>query len=181
MPIPRCTASWCSCRCRSTSIRRACSQAVSPAKDVDGFHAESLGALVAGAPRLRALHARRRDAHARARAGAARRPPRGGDRPLQHRRQAARAAALAKGRHRHHLPLEDPRISARSTRQADVLVAAIGRPKLVTAQHGQTRRLRDRRRHQPAAPTARSPATSISPRSRTSPAGLPRCPAGSVR
>ena len=50
------------------------------------------------------------------------------------------------------------------TSQADVLVAAVGRRELVTARHGQTRGLRDRRRHQPRSPTASSSATSISTR-----------------
>ena len=71
------------------------------------------GRAGAGAARLRARHAGRRDAPARARRGAARRQAGGDRRPLEHRRQAARAAALAKRRDRHHLPFADPRTSPR--------------------------------------------------------------------
>ena len=65
-----------------------------------------LGALLQAA-RLRAGYARR----GHAAAGPCRRGPCGQERddrgPLDHRRQAARAIALAKGRNRHHLPFED--------------------------------------------------------------------------
>ena len=40
---------------------------------------------------------------------------------------------LQKDATRHHLPLEDSRNLAAITRQADILVAAVGRAKLVTA------------------------------------------------
>ena len=88
-------------------------------------------------------------------------------RPLEHRRQAARAPALAEGRDRHHLPFEEPgprrpraqrRHSGRRRRPAETR----HRPTWSNPAP------RDRRRHQPLTPTASSAATSISlrPRSR---------------
>ena len=43
-------ASWCSCPCPSTWIRSKVIEAISPAKDVDGFHVASAGALMVGQP-----------------------------------------------------------------------------------------------------------------------------------
>src|SRR5439155_66913 len=96
----------------------------------------------------RALHARRRDAAHRARSCDACRPPRRGDRPLQHRRQAARPAPLAEGRHRHHLPFEDhgaAEAHPRSRRPRCRRRAAETRHR----RDGQTGRVRHRRGHQP--------------------------------
>ena len=65
-------------------------------------------------------------------------------------------------------------------RRADVLVAAVGVPRLLGAEAVKPGRGRDRRRHQPHSRTA-SPATSTSrPRPR-SPRRSRRCPAGSAR
>ena len=60
-------------------------------------------------PALVALHAARLHHAGEDRACVARRPGRGGDRPLQHRRQAGDATAARRERHRHGRALEDPR------------------------------------------------------------------------
>jgi methylenetetrahydrofolate dehydrogenase (NADP+)/methenyltetrahydrofolate cyclohydrolase len=49
-PTPRCTASWCNCRCPSTWTASKVIETISPAKDVDGFHVASAGALMTGQP-----------------------------------------------------------------------------------------------------------------------------------
>ena len=81
--------------------------AVSPHKDVDGFHAENLGALVAGratfipctpAGILRLLDSANVPIAGRHAVVIG---------PQHHRRQARGAAALATRRDRHHLPFED--------------------------------------------------------------------------
>ena len=46
------TGSWSSSRCRGRSTPSACSRAVDPAKDVDGFHPENVGLLVQKRPRF---------------------------------------------------------------------------------------------------------------------------------
>ena len=51
-PIRRCTASWCSCRCRSRSTPRRCSTRSIRGKDVDGFHPVNAGRLATGLPAL---------------------------------------------------------------------------------------------------------------------------------
>ena len=51
-PTPRSTASWCSCRCRRRSRSRPSFGPSSPLKDVDGFGPENLGLLAAGQPRF---------------------------------------------------------------------------------------------------------------------------------
>ena len=74
---------------------------IDPAKDVDGFHPENVGQLAAQPARAALLHARGRDRAARPLRD---RPGGQGDRrrrPLEHRRQAARAAAAAPQRDRH--------------------------------------------------------------------------------
>ena len=58
-PIRPCTASWCSCRCRSRSTRSKVIAAIDPAKDVDGFHPVNAGRLVVGPAGAGALHAAR--------------------------------------------------------------------------------------------------------------------------
>jgi methylenetetrahydrofolate dehydrogenase (NADP+)/methenyltetrahydrofolate cyclohydrolase len=50
---PASTASWCRCRCPSTSTRRRSSRPSRRAKDVDGFSVQSAGALMSGLPGLR--------------------------------------------------------------------------------------------------------------------------------
>jgi methylenetetrahydrofolate dehydrogenase (NADP+)/methenyltetrahydrofolate cyclohydrolase len=45
-------ASWCNCRCRSISTPKAVLESIAPEKDVDGFHAENVGALMQGNPRF---------------------------------------------------------------------------------------------------------------------------------
>ena len=51
-PIRRCTASWCSCRCRRRSTRQQVLNAIDPGKDVDGFHPVNAGRLASGLPAL---------------------------------------------------------------------------------------------------------------------------------
>ena len=52
MPIRRCTASWCSFRCRRRSTPQKVIAAIDPAKDVDGFHPVNAGRLSTGLPAL---------------------------------------------------------------------------------------------------------------------------------
>ena len=109
--------------------------AIPPAKDVDGASPESLGRLAAGLPSFAPATAeavlalldhyrvelRGRHAVVVGRSvvvGKPGRPP------------AARPA-----RHRHHLPLADRSTCAAITRQADVLVAAVGRAGLIGPGH----------------------------------------------
>ncbi len=46
----RSTASWCSCRCRDHIDEQRVIEAIAPAKDVDGFHIASAGALMVARP-----------------------------------------------------------------------------------------------------------------------------------
>ena len=57
MPIPRCTAFWCNCRCRRRSMPRASSAAFDPDKDVDGFHPHQFRAARGETADTRSLHA----------------------------------------------------------------------------------------------------------------------------
>jgi methylenetetrahydrofolate dehydrogenase (NADP+)/methenyltetrahydrofolate cyclohydrolase len=108
-------------------------EAVSPAKDVDGFHAESMGALVAGAPGFvpcTPAGVMRMLAH--------------WDVPLSGRRAVVIGRSNIVGKPLALLLLQKDatvtichsktRDLARIAAEADVLVDAIGRPKLVTAQ-----------------------------------------------
>ena len=88
---------------------KAVIDAIDPAKDVDGFHIDNAGRLAVGEDGAGALHAARLPDAAE---GPARRPFRargGGDRPLEHRRQADGAAAAPRELHRHHRPQPHPR------------------------------------------------------------------------
>ena len=105
--------------------------AIDPAKDVDGFIPINVGRLVQGRAASRAVHAVRRHRDARSLRHRDRRRPRGRHRPQRHRRQADGAAAAAPRRHGDDLPLEDAAI-CRGGAEADILVAAIGRPGFVT-------------------------------------------------
>ena len=100
--------------------------------------------------------------HARSRGRPRRRAARGRDRPQQHRRQAAGAHADRARRDGDGLQFEDPRSRAPYARSADILVAAAGRPRLVTADMVKPGARRDRRRHQPHAGRQARRATSIS-------------------
>jgi methylenetetrahydrofolate dehydrogenase (NADP+)/methenyltetrahydrofolate cyclohydrolase len=108
-------------------------EAVSPAKDVDGFHAESMGALLAGAPGFvpcTPAGVMRMLEHARA--------------PLSGRRAVVIGRSNIVGKPLALLLLQkDATVTICHSKtkdleaiaqQADVLVAAIGRAKLVTAQ-----------------------------------------------
>ena len=154
-------------------------EAIVPEKDVDGFHAENVGALMQGNPRfipctpygvMKMLEERQRAAEGRRSRHR---------RPQQHRRQADGHAAARAELHRHGLPFADEDL-AFHTKRADILVAAVGQPKMITGDM-----------IKPGAavidvginrlPTASSAATSISNRPRKSPARSPRCPAASAR
>ena len=105
---------------------------IDPAKDVDGFHPESVGQLVLNRPGLRSCTPAgvielldHYEIGLEGKRGRRRRA-------LQHRRQAGRAAAL----HRnatvtivHSRTRDLPSV----TRRAEVLIVAIGRPRFVTA------------------------------------------------
>ena len=108
-------------------------QAVSPAKDADGFHTESMGALVAGTPRFvpcTPAGVMRMLEHAQV--------------PLAGRHAVVIGRSNIVGKPVSLLLLQkDATVTichsktanlAAVARQADILVAAIGRPKLVTAQ-----------------------------------------------
>jgi methylenetetrahydrofolate dehydrogenase (NADP+)/methenyltetrahydrofolate cyclohydrolase len=101
-------------------------RAIAPAKDVDGFHGASAGALMTGLPGLRPCTPYGCMKHAREH----RRRPAGKHAvvigPQQHRGQADGPAAAAGARHRHHLPQRHARPGLH-TRQADIVVAAVGR------------------------------------------------------
>ena len=106
--------------------------AVSPAKDVDGFHPASLGALVSGAPRFAPCTP----------AGVMRLIEHAGV-PLAGRRAAVIGRSTIVGKPVALLLLQkDATVTichsksgdlAAATREADILVAAVGREKLVTA------------------------------------------------
>ena len=122
-------------------------------KDVDGFHPVNVGKLLIGdrmasrpctpagvqqmLVRLRRRDEGRRMRHRRAQ---------------QHRRQADGRAADADGpgrrRDGHRLPQPHAR-SCRRTRRADILIAAVGKPEMITGDMVKPGRGRDRRRHQP--------------------------------
>ena len=70
--------------------------AIDPAKDVDGFHPINVGRLASGLPGAGSVHADGLRAAGQDRACIARRTGSGGDRPLQHRRQAG--GAIVAGR-----------------------------------------------------------------------------------
>ncbi len=106
---------------------------IDPAKDVDGFHPLNVGRLVAGRPGLRGLHARGSDGAPRLdRASSSRAPT-----PSW---SAARTSSASRWRcscsHRSatvtvcHSRTRD---LGAVTRRADVLVAAVGRPRMITA------------------------------------------------
>ena len=105
--------------------------AIDPAKDVDGFHRSMPGGWRRAAG-PGALHAARlRDAGEDACMPSLAGHGRGGDRPLQHRRQAGGAAAARRERHGHHRAFARPATCRRVCRRADILVAAVGRPEMV--------------------------------------------------
>ena len=108
-------------------------EAISPAKDVDGFHVASAGALMVGQPgfwpctpygcmkMLESIGYDLRGKHAVVigRSNIVGKP--------------MAMMLLAQERHRHHLPQRDAATSRRITRQADVVVAAVGKRNVLTA------------------------------------------------
>ena len=81
--------------------------AVSPAKDVDGFHPVNAGRLQAGRPGARAMHSRRGDRNSQAQRDSDFWPTRGDRRPKRHCGQARRHASAARKCYGDNLPLED--------------------------------------------------------------------------
>ena len=113
--------------------RSACIDAIDPAKDVDGFHADQCrrGSWSGGAG-AGAVHALwLPDAAARRRCRQPRRRRSGGDRPLQHRRQADGAAAAARELHGDASRIRAPATCPTIARRADILVAAVGQAEMV--------------------------------------------------
>ena len=88
-----CTAFWSSCRCRRRSILAQVIAAIDPGKDVDGFHPLNVGRIAIGLPALAPCTPLGLHRAGEERACFARRPRCAGDRPLDHRRQAARPAS----------------------------------------------------------------------------------------
>ena len=82
-------------------------EAVSPAKDVDGFHPGNVGRLQSGQPGLAALHAGRSDGNASAPQHRRRGKECGRSWAQRHRRQAYGDAAAERVRHGDRLPLEN--------------------------------------------------------------------------
>jgi methylenetetrahydrofolate dehydrogenase (NADP+)/methenyltetrahydrofolate cyclohydrolase len=108
-------------------------EAISPAKDVDGFHVASAGALMTGMPGfwpctpygcMKMLESIGYEPARQARRG---------HRPQQHRRQTHGADAAAGQRHRHHLPQRHASRPQGPDPQADVIVAAVGKRNVLTA------------------------------------------------
>ena len=110
---------------------RALTEAIDPAKDVDGLTPVSAGLLVKGRPGPAAVHAAGRDRAAAPPRRRARGRRGGRRRPLGSRRQAARRAAAGRERDRHRVRTRARATSPAVCRRADVLVAAVGRPELV--------------------------------------------------
>ncbi len=123
-------AFWFSCRCRRRSIPDEVIAAIDPDKDVDGFHPLNVGRIAIGLPALAPCTPLGLRRAGEDRACVARRPRCAGDRPLDHRRQAARPASLARERDGHGGAFQDPR-PARGVAAGRSLFAAIGRPEFV--------------------------------------------------
>jgi hypothetical protein len=155
-------------------------EAIAPEKDVDGFHAENVGALMQGNPRFIPCTPYGVMKMLESRQGAAEGRRSRHRRPQQHRRQADGHAAAGAELHRHHLPfaVEGPGLPHPPRRHP----GGRRRPREDDhRRHDQARRHGDRRRHQPHRRWASSAATSISNRRRKSPVPSPRCPAASAR
>ena len=106
--------------------------AIDPDKDVDGFHPVNVGRLVQNRATLVACTPSGVIELLERSNVADRRRARRRHRPQRHRRQADGAAAAAPPRDGDDLPLADGRICRRVAAEADILVAAIGRPAFVT-------------------------------------------------
>ena len=179
-PIRRCTASWCSCRCRRRSTRSRCIAAIDPAQGrrrLSSDQCRPAGDRAAGAG---AVHAARLHHAGEDGARVARRARGGGDRPLQHRRQAAGAAAARRERDGDGRAFQD----ARSAGGVPPRRPAVrrGRPARDGARRlDQAGRDRDRRRHQPRAGPGRQDAARRRRRLRRGGAGRGRDHAGAGR
>ena len=132
----RSTASSCSCRCRRMIDEARVISAVAPEKDVDGFHVANVGRLATGLPAMVPCTPLGCLMLLRDRLGRPRRARGGGDRAVEHRRQADGAAPPARELHGDRRAFAHPRPRRRSAPRADILVAAVGRPGLVTARLG---------------------------------------------
>ena len=132
--------------------------AIDPGKDVDGFIPVNVGRLVQGRAHL-APCTPSGVIEMLDRFGIAdRRRARRGHRPQRNRRQADGDAAAAARRDGDDLPLEDRRILAAVAAEADILVAAIGRPGFVTREFVKPGATVIDVGMTPRQPTARSPA-----------------------
>jgi methylenetetrahydrofolate dehydrogenase (NADP+)/methenyltetrahydrofolate cyclohydrolase len=107
-------------------------ETISPAKDVDGFHVASAGALM-GAAGLLAVHALRLPEDAGEHRLRPARQARGGHRPQQHRRQADGLMLLQKNATVTICHSRTAKDLKAFTLQADVVVAAVGKRNVLTA------------------------------------------------
>ena len=132
--------------------RRRADGADRPEKDVDGLTPVNAGLLSLGRPGLRpctplgVMELLARDGR---RAGGRRG---GGRRALEPVRQADGAAAARRERDASRSATRARATCAAVCARADVLIAAVGRPRLIGARLRQARRGRDRRRHEPPHP-----------------------------
>ena len=131
MPTPKYTASWFSCRCRGT-VRMRSSRRL-PRKRMSTVSMPRTWVPCAGPPALHPLHALRRAMMFRERRPRPQRQGSGDPRALEHRWQADGDAAAAMKCNSHHLPFADPRPGL-PARRADILVAALGKARFVTAE-----------------------------------------------
>ena len=147
------TASSCSCRCRKQIDEAAVIDAVDAAQGRGRLRPREPRPADRRPAALPALHARSASSSCSIRNGIAiERQARRHRRPQQHRRQAAGADADAEGAGA--TPPSPSATAARRdvgaiTRQADIVVVAIGQAQLPDGRHGQARRGGDRRRHEP--------------------------------
>ena len=108
-------------------------ETISTSKDVDGYSTLSAGELMTGAARFQSLHALWLHEADRVHRHRLARQTRGRDRSQQYRGQTHGPDAAAEERHRHHLPQCDRRHLKSHTLQADVVVAAVGKRNVLTA------------------------------------------------
>ena len=109
-------------------------EAVAPEKDVDGFHPVNVGRLQSGQPGLQPCTPAGMMEMLRRRGSAGRGQECRGDRAQRHRGQADGDAAAERVGDGDGVPLARRSTWPTITREADILVAAIGRPGFVTAE-----------------------------------------------
>ena len=123
--------------------------AIDPAKDVDGFHISNVGLLGTGQKSDGALHAAGLPDDAAGSSRVACRAECGGGGAVEHRGQADGAASAGRQLHGDDRAFAARKDLAEVCRRADILVAAVGRPEMITGDMVQAGGDGDRRRHQP--------------------------------